>query len=70
METIECIPRKWGNSLGVALPQEVVKRQNLQPGKPLLVSIRVRHDFKSVFGVLKTKQTTQEAKDEMRRGWE
>ena len=70
METIECIPRRWGNSLGIAIPQEVVKRENIIPGEPLVISLRTRPDFESVFGVLKSKQSAQEAKDEMREGWQ
>lgn len=69
METIECVPRKWGNSLGVTIPQEVAKREGIVPGKPVTVCLRVRPDFKRVFGVLKSNQTAQEAKDEMREGW-
>jgi antitoxin component of MazEF toxin-antitoxin module len=69
METIECVPRKWGNSLGITIPQDVAKRENILPGKPLIISLRARPDFKSLFGVFRSNQTTQEAKEEMRGGW-
>jgi len=70
METIECIPRRWGNSLGVTLPQNVVEREGIVAGKPILINLNARTDIWKLFGSIKFKKTAQQLKDEARRGWD
>jgi len=69
METIECIPRKWGNSLGITIPKEVAEREALSEGKPVMITLKTKPDLRSLFGTVKFSQSSQEAKDEMRKGW-
>jgi antitoxin component of MazEF toxin-antitoxin module len=39
METITCIAKKWGGSVGGRIPAEVVKKEGLIAAKPILVGI-------------------------------
>jgi antitoxin component of MazEF toxin-antitoxin module len=70
METIKCFPRKWGNSLGVTIPKEIVEKEGIVSGKPVIIQLNPRADIWSIFGTAKFKKTAQQMKDEERRGWD
>ncbi len=70
METLECIPRKWGNSLGLTIPKEIVEKEGLSEGKPIVITLNARPSLRSIFGTAKFSKTAQEMKDEDRRGWD
>jgi len=63
--------RKWGNSLGVVLPNEIVKKNGLKEGSVIEVFIpqKSKISLEKVFGTAKFKKSTQQLKDEMRAGW-
>lgn len=66
----ECIPRKWGNSLGIVFPKEVVEKASIKAKKKIRVLIREKEvDLSEIFGSLKTKMSGQEFKDMVREGW-
>jgi antitoxin component of MazEF toxin-antitoxin module len=69
MAQIEVITRKWGNSLGIALPKEVVDAQHLTENQRIIMNVKKVMDIKKVRGLLKTNKTAQQIKDEMRQGW-
>jgi len=66
---IEVRPREWGNSLGITLPIEMVKKEKIGKGDLLVVDIRKKNDIRELKGLFKFKKSTQEIKDEMRKGW-
>ena len=69
MIEVERIARKWGNSLGISLPKDVVKKANLKPNTEIRVFIHDRKvDLTKVFGTLRIKEPTQKILDEIRRG--
>lgn len=57
MEAVIAKARKWGNSLGIALPNEIVKREGIRAGMnvQLLVTSNPRNPVKESFGLLKGK---------------
>ena len=57
METIEVKVKKWGNSLGVVIPKEVINSKNLKEGSELELVIKPlnKTKVKNVFGILKGK---------------
>ncbi len=57
MEAVTAKARKWGNSLGITLPKEVVKREGIKPGMKvqLLVTSNPRNPVRESFGMLKGK---------------
>lgn len=62
--------RKWGSSLGIIVPSEVVKEENLKEGDDVFVKIK-KNPLKETFGILKDWKTdTQKLKDGIRKGWE
>lgn len=67
--TIETMTRKWGNSLGITIPKEVVDEAGLEENQRVLVEIRKSADLKSIRGLVHLKKPTQQIKDEMRKGW-
>lgn len=70
MNVIEAKPKKWGNSLGVVLPNDVVEREHIRENVPvrLLLLKDSSGVLKRTFGMLKgkLKKPTQQIKDELR----
>ena len=70
---IKAITRKWGNSIAVVIPREVVEQQRIQEDEEVILKVEKRRPKAGVlFGRFpELKNTpTQELKDEARRGWE
>jgi len=57
METIDVKVKKWGNSLGVVIPKEIINSKNLKEGSEIELIIRPlkKTKVKNVFGILKGK---------------
>lgn len=69
MAEIEATTRKWGNSLGIAIPRDVVEQERLRENQRVVIDIRQAGDLKRLRGLVKFKKTAQQMKDEMRAGW-
>lgn len=64
------VVRKWGNSLGVVLPKELVAMQNIKEGDVLSLPVVIKKaDLSKVFGSIKTGMSGQKFKDMAREGW-
>lgn len=62
--------KAWGNSLGVIIPKAVVNQIGLKEGEEVEITVRPgSDDIKRLFGKYHT-GSAQEAKDEMRAGWQ
>ncbi len=62
--------RKWGNSLAVILPRDIVEKTKLKENDELVVEIKKQHQAREFFGILSSwKKSAQSIKDEMRSGW-
>ncbi len=71
MVETEVKTRKWGSSIGVVLPKELVEEASIRANETILIDVKKRHKAKEFFGILKNwKRPTQEIKDEMRKGWD
>jgi len=59
METINVKVKKWGNSLGVVLPRDILNNENIEEGSDIEISVRAKHKtkVKDIFGMLKGKLT-------------
>ncbi len=62
-----CKARKWGNSLGIAIPKEVVEQQHIKPDEELIITIEKKRP--RLFGIMKGTKTKdlQAWRDEERR---
>lgn len=67
----EVVAKKWGNSFGIIIPNEIVKSENIKENEKLVVEIKKRQLGREFLGLLKDWQRDpQELKDEIRRGWD
>jgi len=71
---IECevVARKWGHSLGVELPKNVVEEEGIKENEKIRISIKREDDAedrtaRKLFGMVKFKKPTQQWKDEIRK---
>ena len=69
---VKAIAKRWGNSLAVIIPKDVVEKEELRENQQVIFDVRPQGlRAKEVFGLLKSwKRPTQEIKDKVRRGWE
>lgn len=71
MIELETKARKWGNSIGISLPKDVIEKANIKPNKEVrLLILDKKIDLSKVFGTLKIKKPTQKILDEIRQGEE
>lgn len=71
-EEIKVITRKWGNSIAVVIPQKIVETQNIKENVEITITLEKKRPTAAALwglGKGKFKKSTQEIKDEMRRGW-
>lgn len=68
----EAIIKKWGNSLGVILPNDFIKEKHLKENDKIIIEAVKKADLSDMFGSLKgkIKMSGQEFKDMAREGWE
>ena len=69
---IETITRKWGNSIAVIIPNDFVLKQNIKENEPIKIEVKKRRPKAGVlfgFAPELKRWSTQELKDEARRGW-
>ncbi len=62
--------KEWGNSLGIVIPKETVKRTHIKPNEEIIIEIKERNILQETFGTIKEwKINSQKAKDELRKAW-
>ncbi|MBI1972179.1 MAG: AbrB/MazE/SpoVT family DNA-binding domain-containing protein [Candidatus Aenigmarchaeota archaeon] len=62
--------KRWGSSLGVVIPSEVVKQKGLREGDTVVLEISKRNTIREIFGSLKhNKLDSQKIKNDLRREW-
>ena len=71
MVETEVKTRKWGSSIGVVLPKELVDDIGIKPNETIRIDVKKGVKVKDVFGMFPrfSKKTAQQLKDEMRAGW-
>ncbi len=71
MTNIEVIPRKWGNSIAIIIPAEIVEKQKIRENKPIIIKVTQKRPKAGVlWGYLKEWKTpTQQLKEGARAGW-
>ena len=70
---IRAVTRRWGNSIAVVIPREVLEQERIQENEEIVLQVEKKRPKAGVlfgrFPALK-KTPTQQLKDEARRGWE
>lgn len=69
MTEVEAITRKWGNSLGITIPRDIVEREHLHENQKVVIEIRHAVDIRKLRGLVNFRKPTQQIKDDMRTGW-
>jgi len=61
--------KKWGNSMGIIIPKEIIEQEKLKENQEveLLMLRDSKKVLKEMWGSLKTGRSAQEIKDELRR---
>ena len=71
METFEAIPKQWGNSIGITIPSDIVKKEKISPKKKArFLVIGNKNEIKKTFGSLKISKPTQQIMDEIDEGYD
>ena len=68
--TIKLKARKWGNSLGVVIPNEISKELNIKENEDIeIILLKNNNVLKETFGMLrgKIKESSQKMKDRLRK---
>ena len=61
MMEIKVKTKKWGNSIGVLIPKEVVKEENIKPNQEIILMISKKPitKGKDIWGTFKFKEPTE-----------
>lgn len=60
--------KKWGNSLGIVLPKEVVEKEHIKENQKInIIIFKENNVLKETFGTFKFKKSAQQMKDEIRK---
>ena len=72
MEVFEAIPKKWGNSFGITLPKEIVRKEQICLKKKVkfLVLGTKMNKLRESFGTIKLKKPTQQVMEEIDEGYD
>lgn len=66
----ECTARKWGSSLGVIIPREIVEEEQIAENEKVMVTFHKKHLAKEFMGMFfGWKTPTGQIKKEMKKGW-
>ena len=63
--------KKWGNSIGLIVPADVVRMEGIRPGDVVDVQIRKRiPSLEELSGTVKLRHTLRDLLREMEEGWD
>lgn len=71
MKQFLAVPKKWGNSIGITIPSEIIKKEHIQSQKKITVLVigdQQKH-LENVFGTLKLKRKTQDVMKDVDEGY-
>ncbi len=66
---LEVTIKKWGNSLGIIIPKEIVQKRDLKNGTKVLFEIVNPAQFDKIWGSIKFKRPTKEIMKDIKEGW-
>ena len=72
MEQFEAVTKKWGNSIGITIPSEVIKEEKIKPQEKIMVLVikGYKRKLANMFGTLKLKKSTQKVMEEIDEGYD
>ena len=73
MTEAECVAKKWGSSLGIVIPKNIVIEDDIQLNEKITVDFKKKPRVRDFFGILpklKQKIDTRKLIAEARKGWD
>ena len=72
MQVFDAIPKQWGNSIGITIPKDVIKKEQISTKKKVkFIAIGTEMDqLKREFGSLKLKKPTENVMAEIDEGYD
>ena len=72
MQTIQLQAKKWGDSIAVIIPKEIVRKEHITAKDILHVTIQKGNSIRELFGcwTANKNKTVQQLKDESKKGWD
>ena len=71
MVEIEVETRKIGGSIGVIIPNDIVKQEHIKPNEKIKIEVKRPHKIGDFFGAAKGwSRPTEEIVKELKKGWE
>ena len=69
MLEIKAKTKKWGNSIGILIPKEAIRKENIKPDQEVtvLISAKPITKGKDIWGTLNFKESTEELMREIDR---
>ena len=71
MAEVDVYVKKWGDSLAIIIPRDVVYREKLRVDDNVHLRIEKSVNLRDIFGIARGKiiQSVQELKDDAKTGW-
>lgn len=66
-QTFKSVARRWGNSLGVVIPSNVIQKENLKENSEITLKIVKKSPFEELFGSIKFKRPVKEIVEELKK---
>ena len=65
---VTVITKKWGNSIGLIIPKEVVEKEGIKVEQKVSLEVKpMKNSLAELFGKYKTNKPTQQIKDELKK---
>ncbi|MDO8459498.1 MAG: hypothetical protein Q7S74_00145 [Nanoarchaeota archaeon] len=66
--SIEVKTKRWGNSIGVIIPNEAIERLNIKPEEDIIIEIEKKNNvLKEMFGKAKFKKSAKKMIEDFRK---
>lgn len=66
-QVFKSVTRRWGNSIGVVIPLDVIQRENLKENVEITLKIVKKSPFEELFGSLKFKRPIKKIVSELKK---
>ena len=72
MTEVEVVAKRWGSSLGVIIPKQIVDDEHISENQKIVIEIKRNITVNDIWGLIpyRLKISTQELKFVARKGWE
>ncbi len=67
---VKSVAKKWGNSMGILIPMDVVKKEKIKDGQDVeIIIMKSDNTLRKLFGLMKNewKEPTQKIKDDIKK---